>query len=129
MKEQKTRRIYKNTCLLTLFSILFTLFIFSCEEYKYEPPSIDPDEEVSFQEDILGIFDENNCAGCHPSASPPDLSPANAHESLLDGYVNTGSPEESTIYTKFEDGHVGLDTKSIELQTILSWIKQGAQNN
>ena len=128
MKEQRRRRIFKHTILMTLSSILLTILAFSCEKYQYEPPTIDPGADVSFQ-DVLGIFEDNNCAACHPSASPPDLTPDNAYESLMDGYVNTEAPEESLIYTQFEDGHVGLDTNSIELQSILNWIKQGAQNN
>ena len=127
MKEQR-RRIFKHTILMTLSSILLTLLIFSCDKYQYEPPTIDPGEEVTFQ-DVLGIFEEQNCAACHPGVSPPDLSPGNAYESLMDGYVNTDSPEQSLIYTQFEDGHVGLDTNSIELQSILNWINQGAPNN
>ncbi len=129
MKKQIRKNIFRNAGLLTLISTLLTFFIFSCDKYQYELPTIDPDEEISFQEDILAIFEDQNCAGCHPRSSPPNLNADQAYESLLDGYVNTDSPEDSEIYTQFEDGHVGLNTNSLEIQKILSWIKQGAKNN
>ncbi len=130
MKEQKRKSLMRNTGLFALASMVFTLLLFSCENYQYEIPQVDPNEDVSFQEDILKIFNNKNCAACHPSVSPPDLTPENAYEALMDGYVNTENPEESGIYTKFEGGHGGIENmNSEEAQLILNWIKQGADNN
>lgn len=119
-----------NAGLLSLISITIVLLIYSCENYQYEIPQIDPNKDVSFQEDILKIFNDKNCAACHPTVSPPDLTQENAYEALMDGYVNAESPEESKIYTQFEGGHGGIENiNSEEAQLILNWIKQGAENN
>jgi hypothetical protein len=129
MKERKNgKRVFKAVAVcLWLTGLLIATF--SCDKYTFEPPTIDPGEEVSFSEDILKFIEDENCAGCHPRVSPPDLTEGKIYESLLDGYVDTESPENSKIYTQFEDGHVGFNTESIEIQKILNWIKQGAKNN
>lgn len=129
MKERKNeKRIFKTVAVFLWLTGLL-IVTFSCDKYTFEPPSIDPDEPVSFEEDILAFIENENCAGCHPRVSAPDLTAGNVYESLIDGYVNTETPETSKIYTQFEDGHVGFNTESIEIQKILNWIKQGAKDN
>src|SRR5215472_7914240 len=55
---------------------------------------------VSFSKDILPIF-STNCAlsGCHvPGGHVPDLTAANAYQSLTTGgYVTAGDPNNSVI--------------------------------
>ncbi|HYW94284.1 MAG TPA: hypothetical protein VE870_01705 [Bacteroidales bacterium] len=123
-------RIKKHSILnVFLFSILTTgFFLYSCEKYTYEPPSVNPDKVYSFKDDILPIF--NNCAACHPSIHEPDLSQANAYTSLTEGgYVNTDAPEKSKIIEKLDEGHAGINNNSPEYIDILGWITQGAKNN
>lgn len=128
MKERNRIKSKLKLAALIFWGLGILIFAFSCEKYTFDPPSIDPGEEVSFQ-DVLQILDDQNCAACHPRVSPPDLSSDKAYEALLDGYVNIESPEESEIYTQFEGGHSGLNTQSIEIQKILNWITQGATDN
>ncbi len=112
-----------------IFSIILSGFcLYSCEKYTYEPPGVNPNKEYSFQNDVLPVFE--NCQACHPSKAKPDLSAANAYESLAKGgYVNTAKPEESVIIKKLDKGHGGLDKTSPGYFNILGWIIQGAKNN
>lgn len=92
--------------------------------------------DVSFSSDILPIF-ENDCAtsGCHSTGGQkPDLTPANAYTSLINGnYINTSSPEDSELYLWMK-GLKGLPmppsgTDATNTAKVLAWIKQSAQNN
>ncbi|MGC9341737.1 MAG: hypothetical protein ACP5E3_03475 [Bacteroidales bacterium] len=132
MKE----RINKNRKFqLSFFGLWFLgllIFAFSCEKYSFDPPSVDPNEEISFQEVLIPIF-ESKCAGCHNGSVPPDLRPDEAYESLTGStrYI-TDDPEnkaeESLIYTKLNEGHApGIS--EVELLQILYWVQQGAENN
>lgn len=110
------------------FVFLFTLaaIVFSCEKVTLEPPEVT--EEVSFQEDIIPVF-ESKCVACHNGSLEPDLQPENAYESLTsNGYVNTQDPESSELYTILQGSHDARATE-LEKQTILAWIRQGADNN
>lgn len=93
---------------------------------------------VSFKADVIPLFNKNcNTAGCHaPGGRKPDLSEANAYNSLITGnYVNVGAPEQSTIYLYL----TGKKTPQMPLgsaanpnninQFVLAWIIQGAKNN
>jgi hypothetical protein len=111
-----------------------SLFL-SCEQYIYDPPVLDPDEEVFFAADIVPIFTAK-CTGCHGGSIAPDLRADKAYASLVTDaspatrYVNTASPETSGLYTKLLPGasHDGRST-GIEQQMILKWIQDGALNN
>jgi len=107
----------------------------SCEQYVFDPPVLDPDDEVFFAADVVPIF-TSKCTGCHGGSIAPDLRADKAYASLVTDanpatrYVNTGAPETSVLYTKVLAGtsHDGRST-SIEQQTILKWIQDGALNN
>lgn len=92
--------------------------------------------DVSFSADIVPIFNKDcNTSGCHsPGSQKPDLSSANAYQSLTNGgYVNISFPEESELYLWMK----GLKSAPMPLSgsnaghsaNVLAWIKQGAQNN
>ena len=96
-----------------------------------------PDTKTySFASDIIPLFSKN-CAisGCHASGGKkPDLSDANAYNSLTNGnYYSTSSPETSEIYM-WLTGKRGTQMPpngadaSIN-KAVLGWIKQGAKNN
>lgn len=132
MKE----RIMNNRKLKPGFLVLWfaglLIFAFACEKYSFDPPAVDPNEEISFQEVLIPIF-ESKCAGCHNGSVPPDLRPGRAYESLTRTarYI-TDDPEnkaeESLIYTKLEEGHAP-SISQVELLQILYWVQQGANNN
>ncbi len=91
---------------------------------------------VSFTNDIIPLFNSScNTSGCHSTGGKaPDLSASNALTSLTTGdYLNTATPESSTIYlwmagkksTPMPVSGINKDFNAL----ILAWIKQGAQNN
>jgi hypothetical protein len=91
---------------------------------------------VSFAIDILPIFNAScNNPGCHNTGGiPPDLTPANAYNSLINGgFIDTGSPENSELY-QWMKGNRGvpmpIDGSNPSYNSkVLAWIRQGAQNN
>lgn len=100
----------------------------SCEKYAYVIETIDPEEPVLFQTQIQPVF-TNNCVVCHKGSRDPDLRDGNSFASLTDGGYVTLPAESSRLYTKLLEGSHTAFTIEIEKQLILTWIKQGAQNN
>ena len=91
---------------------------------------------VSFNNDIISIFNQScNSSGCHSTGGiKPDLSVANAYNSLINGnYVNTSNPESSELYLWMTGKKaIPMPTSGINKDynaLVLAWIKQGAQNN
>jgi hypothetical protein len=92
--------------------------------------------DVSFSADIIPIFNQScNISGCHNSGGQqPDLSPANAYNSLINGqYVNTADPEQSEIY-QWMRGNRSLPmplsgSNPTYNANVLAWIRQGAKND
>jgi hypothetical protein len=108
--------------------------------YKDKTVIFDTGEEitrpVSFSTDIIPILNSScNTSGCHsPGAKSPDLSAANAYNSLSGGnYLNTGDPINSALYL-WMTGKKGVPMPTTGINKdynalVLAWIKQGAQNN
>lgn len=128
----KSKKALRNGIFLGICFTIFSLLIFSCEKYQFEPPKIDPNVEISFQDVLLPVF-EAKCIGCHNGSVPPDLRSEKAYSSLTktNRYISAdpeNNPEESLIYSKLEEGHVASISEIEKLQ-ILYWVKQGAKNN
>jgi len=121
----------KSSMVLLFFALWIGFTMFSCEKYSYEPPELNPDTPISFSEDVQIIFN-NKCISCHGGGINPDLRINNSYNALNDGRYIADDPEsnaaQSLLYTKLADGHVA-DLSDIELQTILYWIQQGAEDN
>jgi hypothetical protein len=92
---------------------------------------------VSFSSDIVPLLTAN-CAlsGCHNGTISPDLSSANAYNSLVDGnFVSTSTPSNSLVYlwlTGKESATMPLGTSNNPSNIngyILAWITQGAEKN
>lgn len=117
----------------TLLFIVLAGFVFCSCEYEWIQPEKAPiPTEVSFSTDIIPIFDNGcNTGVCHGAgATPPDLTPSNAYNALLDGgYVNTDTPESSSLYTSMATGSMKNYTTPGDEDLILAWITQGAKNN
>ena len=113
----------KRLTLLTVCAVVSLMF--SCE--KYVIPKVDVPTDVSYSADVQPIFDAK-CVKCHKGSRNPDLRPENSYDVLInDGWVDTGSPESSTIYIKMAEGHqTATETES---KTVLGWIMEGAENN
>jgi hypothetical protein len=92
--------------------------------------------EISFAADIIPIFNSScNSVGCHnQGGQKPNLTAANAYTSLTSGgYVNTNTPEASSLY-QWMNGEKSLPmplTGPNETYNakVLAWIEQGALDN
>lgn len=122
-------------------------------EYKefYQLLDINAEEAlVSFRNDIYEpIFNNNGegkCMPCHNSnGGQMVLQPAAlAYEAFINGvsendgavpYINTLQPEQSYLYRLIANDNVkyamppNSSLTSYEIETVLKWISQGAQNN
>ncbi len=123
----------KNILLIVIVALLIAAGLSSCTNYQnpVEPVFV-PGDSVKFNADILPIFNANcNKSGCHaPGGISPDLTPANAYNSLITyGYVDTDVPESSILYVKVNSGSMKTFAGPNDAPKILEWIKQGALNN
>lgn len=121
-------RDIKKLCYLVLI-----IFLASSCEYEYftpEPSNVDPDIIVSFNAQIVPIF-EAKCIACHDGGSVFALGATTAYENISSrNLVNLENPEESVIYTKVGIGnHSQITYTSTERDLLLFWVKQGADNN
>ena len=116
-----------------MFFALAGFFLCSCEYEWIQPEKVPIPDNVSFSADIMPIFNNGcNTNVCHGSGgSPPDLTEANAYNSLITGgYVDTDTPEASIIYTTMTTGSmVSYVQNPGDPELILAWIEQGAENN
>lgn len=129
MKLFKHRKV---TRLALSGAVLMALFT-GCEyEYIQEPELPPITTELKFSTDIVPIFNEKcNNAGCHSAGGiAPDLSPANAFNSLTTGgFINTETPAASELYTVMSTGSMKSFSTAEYNQKVLTWIEQGAKNN
>jgi hypothetical protein len=125
----------KRILLQTLAVLTVIVFVSSCQ-YKFivepEVPPPDPEDTISFAQEIVPIFQEQGCTGCHNTGgTPPDLSADNAYNSIISlGLVDADSAENSRIYTyPHPDGNHYNKYTSAQAALVLQWIEQGAQDN
>ena len=113
--------------------ILFTtglliLVLSGCANYQYEVDCPNGATGVSFSGDVQTIFN-SNCISCHSGGQAPALSEGWSYDELTEGgYVDTDSPCESALYTIFGGTHDGR-ADSVQINQILGWIHEGAQDN
>ena len=118
--------------LLFVFGLLLNActYDFIAEE---ELPPVDPTVTISFSTQIIPIFTDK-CVACHkPGSTAPDLTAANAYNSIKTmNLANTAAPETSLIYTypnPTSTMHTWKKYSAAEAQLVLTWIQQGAKNN
>ena len=118
--------------LLFVFGLLLNActYDFIAEE---ELPPVDPTVDVLFSTQIVPIFTDK-CIACHkPGGQAPDLTAANAYNSIKSmNLANTAAPETSLIYTypnPTSSMHTWKKYSAAEAQLVLTWIQQGAKNN
>jgi hypothetical protein len=120
-----------------IFTLSFSLFIFSCTNHVEEEETIiienenptdpvdptdpdpDPDPVTSFSTDVKPIID-NNCVSCHGGSRFPDVRTydkikANA-SSIKSAIVNRRMPQGGSL-------------TNAEIEIIRSWVDGGALNN
>ncbi len=137
-QKPKTQTMLRNIKIYWFLIGVTALLMISC--YKDKTIIFDTGDEITrtveFRNDIIPIFN-NSCAlaGCHNSGGKaPDLSDANAYNSLVNGsYVNTSNPENSELFlwmTGKRGSPMPLSGTNKDYNAlVLAWIKQGAQNN
>lgn len=129
----KTNRIYQ------IAILVFAVFAFASCEYdfikpEYTPPP-NPEDTISFAQEVQPIFQSNNCTGCHKPGGfgGLDLTATNAYSSIMNAnLVNTANPASSKIYTyphPTTGTHNSKYANEAEAQVLLQWIEQGALNN
>ncbi len=140
----------EDSSLVLEYSIINNSYLRQYREY-YSLVSVNTKElQVSFLNDIYNPIFYNNgegrCMPCHNSdGGQIRLAPANvAYENLINGvskndggvdYINSLQPEESYLYRLVADENVEYlmppnnALTPFEVQTILTWISQGAQDN
>ena len=108
---------------------------FSCEYEEIEPVTELP-ENVSFQTDLIPIFNQScNSVGCHNAGGiSPDLSEGNAYTVLTTGdMLDLNNPENSILYKRMIDVQKPMPLSGIlsksQTNKVLVWIKEGALNN
>ena len=94
---------------------------------------IDPEEEVSYQNDIMPLWVQ--CIGCHNGNEPPDLRDEFSYDNLLNGYVIPNDASASILYKSL----LGTDGVSLmppgsqwpdsKTDLVKAWIEQGAKDN
>jgi len=116
------------------------LFLNSCY-YDSFPQEIDDGgggeipEVVSYKNDIMPLW-EGQCVACHPTQAPPDLTPENSYNSLLNGFVEAGDSESSSLYLSLihAPGVSPMPTPNniwpkSQTDLVKAWIDQGALDN
>ena len=128
----KNKRLFHFLMLTSLMA-----FMASCSydfiEYPYVAPP-DPNDTVYFAEKIVPIFStDDKCTSCHkPGATNPDLTAANAYNSIVPALINTTDAEASSIYwfpNPNSTTHMWKKLSTSDADLILLWIQQGALNN
>ena len=117
--------------ILIVLSLLAFLGVLTSCEYEFVEP-IEVTEDVSFSNDLIPFFNQScNMSGCHNAGGfSPDLSPANAYQSLFDdGQIDTDNPMNSKLYISLNSGTMKKYSTAEETAKVLKWIEQGAPNN
>lgn len=120
-----------------IITISCFILLVGCEYEKLEPMDLgELPTGVSLQDSLMPVFDLScNTSGCHNAGGiPPDLSSANAYNSIVfGGYVDTAFPDQSILYQRMIDEVKPMPPAGIlpnhDLKLILGWITEGAQDN
>lgn len=100
------------------------------------PAAEPPTAPVSFANDILPIF-ESRCIKCHGGEQTKEGLDMKTYESLMAGSQNgpvitPGSADDSYLAQQILEGKMpkrGPKLPPDEIQLVIDWINQGAQNN
>lgn len=120
----------KNALLILAAGLL--LFSTSCYYDSFPPEEeidFSPDEDISFQAEVLPIIEKYNCAGCHNGSRDPDLRAQNAYDALVPEFVVEGDAEASVFFQRLpgkDHPPAGISLTANEITTIEEWINRGA---
>jgi len=84
--------------------------------------------QISFASSVVPIL--NKCNTCHKHQWTTSTVASTFYTNLVSGgYINPTAPTTSKIYVKLSSGHPGSTVTTAEVNAILAWIEQGANNN
>lgn len=112
--------------------VVFIAALGSCTYYTNDFDPLDVPDNVSFETDIIPIFEAScNTSGCHSGAVPPDLRADVAYKSLISGgYVtDITAAENNILYQVIDGGSMQVYATDLERAYIKKWIEEGALNN
>ena len=116
-----------------LFAIIITGYgLASCTYYTNDYDPLDVPDNVSFDADIVPIFEAScNTSGCHSGAVPPNLEREVAYKNLISGGYVTDiiAAENNILYQKIDGGSMEVYATDLERAYIKKWIEEGALNN
>lgn len=123
--------------IIQIFAIFFSLILLASCEYDfievYTPPPPNPNDTISFAQEVAPIFESSECTGCHNGGLAFDLTAANAYNSIINNsLVVPFNPDESIIYTfpnPVSGTHHTRYNSNSEATLLRNWILQGALNN
>jgi hypothetical protein len=126
--KTKLRHITGN---LLLVIVLGGCGLGSCTYYTNEYDPLEVPDNVSFEADIVPIFDAScNTAGCHNGTIAPDLREDKAYNSLTSGYVtDVSAAENNKLYQAIDGGSMDAYATDLERAYIKKWIEEGALDN
>lgn len=129
----------KTNNILQLAFLVLSVMIFASCEYEFIKPEFvpgpNPEDTISFVQEVIPIFQSNGCTVCHKSGGSGglDLTLPNAYNNLKSSnLINITDPSSSKIYTypnPTSGTHNYKYSNEAEAQIILQWITQGALNN
>jgi hypothetical protein len=114
----------------------------SCEKVTFKeppaPPPLDTTKYISFSNEIVPIFQAENCTSCHNAGfQTPDFT-ADQYNALVvngditpaDSMAYKANPDASKFYhwLTTNDEHIPR-TNASEKALIRLWVSQGARNN
>ena len=118
--------------------VILMLSLSSCyydEVIEIVVPDVPEEEVVSFANDIQPIFTAN-CAACHPTVAPPDLTAGNSYDAIINGgFIVPNDINASVLYQTLITSNsnelmppAGALPAS-EIKLIETWIERGALDN
>lgn len=128
---------------LLLVAIIGLACSTNTENLVTEPDDNDenePIEQISYADDVQPIFDRS-CAGCHGNSGGVNLTSfsrlmGSVGNNYSDNVVVPGDADASGLVDKIEPNPqfgnrmpTGGSLTPTEIQTIRTWINQGAENN
>lgn len=117
--------------------LLALLTVTACEQYNWDPPKWDPDDNsnperprpLDYDDHVAPLFEAYNCTGCHNGVIPPDLRASESYAALTGGsYLNFADVEESEIAVRVADPEHGGTWSTVHYFTLLDWIYSESGN-
>lgn len=120
--------------LLTIGIIMASLLMMlnSCQNKFIIEPVPEVADSISFSQQIIPIWLDQNCTGCHSTnGQQPNLTVDDAYSNITSmGLVSVNDPSSSKIYyyPLPDEDHFAKYT-STQAAFVLKWIEEGALNN